>query len=206
MQNFLSQYLKNIVRSPTPRKTMTITNLQFLDSGVVCPPWRGRKLPIFWHDFCNWWNAHINHIVFHQYHCLIKCSILTAHCRHSNLHYQCNHTCGHIGDKVGLSILGVSQLSAVSITAYQHMECPGNSYGPGCEEICKCSERHTCDLVKGCHIRKIFCFFTLSNREKDNFTLSAFLNKWILYIPVLCFSLWQLITTHKLSITYQYQH
>ena len=78
----------------------------------------------------------------------------TATCVEESHYYRCTHTCGLVGDKVGLRLRRIIQLSNISITAYQYLKCPTDSYGPGCELNCDCSERETCHYVKGCHTGK----------------------------------------------------
>ena len=70
-------------------------------------------------------------------------------------------SCLHAGDKLGLSVEGIALVHNVTVIAYQHLECPDNAYGPGCEYRCDCSERETCHYIKGCHTGKIAHFCSL---------------------------------------------
>ena len=53
---------------------------------------------------------------------------------------------------VGITLAGVDRVSDVAIIVYQHLECPKNMYGPGCEYKCDCSEKETCHYIRGCWI------------------------------------------------------
>ena len=53
---------------------------------------------------------------------------------------------------VGITLAGVDRVSDVAVIVYQHLECPKDMYGPGCEYRCDCLERETCHYIKGCWI------------------------------------------------------
>ena len=75
---------------------------------------------------------------------------------HGGRHGVCNYNCGNRGNTIVLSVGGVDKLSNVSTLVYQHLECPESMSGPGCEQICDCTERETCHYIRGCHIGKLY--------------------------------------------------
>ena len=79
----------------------------------------------------------------------------TALCHGSDLAKYCHHKCFHLGDMVGLMVEGVDSIFNVSVTVYQHLQCPGGLYGPGCEQKCECAKRETCHFIAGCSTGKV---------------------------------------------------
>ena len=72
-----------------------------------------------------------------------------------------SYSCLHVGDKLGLSVEGANRVYNTSVTVYQHLQCPQDMYGPGCEYRCDCPEREACHYIKGCHTGKM-CELMLS--------------------------------------------
>ena len=64
----------------------------------------------------------------------------------------CQFHCGYAGDLIGIKLQGVEVLFNIITIVYQHLNCPADLYGPGCEMSCECSERETCHYIKGCYI------------------------------------------------------
>ena len=64
-------------------------------------------------------------------------------------------SCLHAGDRLGLSVEGIDLVHSVTVTVYQHLKCPQDLYGPGCEYRCNCPEREACHYIKGCHTGKL---------------------------------------------------
>ena len=83
-------------------------------------------------------------------------------CQHGNWFAYCHHHCNSVGNVIGLMLEGVDGISNVSIVVYQHLVCPKNKHGPGCELDCVCTEREACHYVRGCHIGKKFFFASWS--------------------------------------------
>ena len=77
-------------------------------------------------------------------------SHLLAHCQHMNEFSYCENECHSSGDMVGLGLEGLDGIFNVSGIVYQHLECPDDMYGPGCEDKCECSVRETCQYIIGC--------------------------------------------------------
>ena len=57
---------------------------------------------------------------------------------------------------VGLNVMGIDSVSNVAVIVYQHLNCPEDKFGPGCEYKCDCSDRETCHYIKGCWIGNQF--------------------------------------------------
>ena len=101
-----------------------------------------------------------------DYGCTMQCAqffqffpfFSTLDCQHGNWFAYCHHHCNSVGNVIGLMLEGVDGISNVSIVVYQHLVCPKNKHGPGCELDCACTEREACHYVRGCHIGKRFFF------------------------------------------------
>ena len=94
----------------------------------------------------------------------------TASCE-ADLRYscKCQYYCAYEGNLVGLKIEGKDAISSVSISAYQHLECPEYMFGPGCENNCDCSEREACHYINGCYfgmleLLAIFVFIKIHDK------------------------------------------
>ena len=61
---------------------------------------------------------------------------------------MCQYLCSQRGNQVQLETHEVETIFNVSIIVYQHLECPEDQYGPGCEQNCDCSERETCHYIE----------------------------------------------------------
>ena len=85
-------------------------------------------------------------------HCTIYSYWLAALCEQADQSSHCKYPCSQTGDMVGMMIGDVDGITNVSITVYQHLECPQNRYGAGCEQKCECTDRETCNYIIGCHI------------------------------------------------------
>ena len=79
-----------------------------------------------------------------------------------------SYSCLHVGDELGLSVEGANRVYNTSVTVYQHLQCPQDMYGPGCEYRCDCPEQEACHYIKGGHQVK-----------RRDIILSA-LSEWIL--------------------------
>ena len=69
--------------------------------------------------------------------------------QHGDNTRDCQYQCDAIGDLVLLRVDGLNRISNVSISVYQHLECPVEMYGPGCELRCNCTTRQNCHKIKG---------------------------------------------------------
>ena len=69
-------------------------------------------------------------------------------------------------------VAGVESICNVSITAYQHLQCPKGLFGPGCEQKCECDERESCHYIRGCHIGNM-TFFNFIYLQKLHFCTSV---------------------------------
>ena len=84
---------------------------------------------------------------------LLFCMLIVS-CQGEEHNNRCSFSCNAAGQQVGFGISRINRMFDVVITSYQYLMCPDGLYGPGCEQRCECSEKETCNYVKGCYIGK----------------------------------------------------